>query len=261
MDMNGQSGSSGNEMIVVGLVHPRGSGGFSIRTPIWTLRFTFSAWRDANNVLHRTDLLVKGDMTHDQLNDLMKDIHSLSIVKVRIRNFNNGTAEFVELIDSNVETDRELNQIAAEISQPLTYEHSRFGTFTFDRRVSWWQTSLEWVGQPIRLDLPGEADSPPDDDLLQTVTELWNNQSLWNQRVMDFAVQEKLPLKNEMWLDDDEQPLSPDEFKARMSLESISIYIEGGFAFWHDDGDLFFGHSILVTGNLQDGPTDTDIPG
>jgi hypothetical protein len=29
----------------------------------------------------------------------------------------------------------------------------------------------------------------------------------------------------------------------------------------HDDGDLFWGHSIQVTGTLDEGPTDADISG
>ncbi len=46
-----------------------------------------------------------------------------------------------------------------------------------------------------------------------------------------------------------------------MSLASISVSEEGSFSFWHSDGDLFWGHSIMIAGNLTDGLTDADIPG
>ncbi len=261
MGINQQSSSPTDEMIVVGLVHPKGSGGFSIRTPTWTLDFTFSAWRDSNGVLHRTDLLVKGDVTHDQLNSLMEQIHGLSIVKVRIRNLDHAIAEFVELIDAKVEADHELNQLAVELSEPLTYEHSRFGTFTFDRRLKWWRATLEWSGHRIRFNIPGDENAAPQAELFQTAVELWDNQPLWNQRISDFAVRELLPLKNDSWLDNDEQPLSPDEFNARMSLETICVYNEGRFEFWHHDGNLFFGHSIYVSGDIKNGPDDANIAG
>jgi len=46
-----------------------------------------------------------------------------------------------------------------------------------------------------------------------------------------------------------------------MTLRSITLEQGGVFEFWHDDGDMFGGHSIMVRGTLQDGPTDADIPG
>lgn len=39
-----------------------------------------------------------------------------------------------------------------------------------------------------------------------------------------------------------------------MTLEAIQVDGEGGFEFWFDDGDLFYGHSIHVAGNLEKGP-------
>jgi hypothetical protein len=46
-----------------------------------------------------------------------------------------------------------------------------------------------------------------------------------------------------------------------MTLESITVTPDGSFDFWHNDGDLFYGHSIQVSGNLSQGPTHADIPG
>ena len=46
-----------------------------------------------------------------------------------------------------------------------------------------------------------------------------------------------------------------------MKLESISVRNNGSFDFWHNDGDLFWGHSIQISGNLTDGPKRADIPG
>jgi hypothetical protein len=31
---------------------------------------------------------------------------------------------------------------------------------------------------------------------------------------------------------------------------------DGAFEFWHNDGDLFWGHSILIVGSLEEGLTD-----
>jgi hypothetical protein len=46
-----------------------------------------------------------------------------------------------------------------------------------------------------------------------------------------------------------------------MTLVSITVKSEGSLDFRHSDGNLFYGHSIQVTGNLSDGPTNADITG
>ena len=74
-------------------------------------------------------------------------------------------------------------------------------------------------------------------------------------------MQELLPLKNENWLDEGEAELSADQFKSRMTLESVTVEPGGSFDFWHNDGDLFCGHSIQISGSLSEGPTRADIPG
>ena len=91
--------------------------------------------------------------------------------------------------------------------------------------------------------------------------QLWANESSWQTRIQDYAVRELLPLKNDLWLDDDELDFTPELFKSKMTLQSISVYANGYFSFWHDDGDIFFGHSIQICGNLTDGLTSADIPG
>jgi hypothetical protein len=74
-------------------------------------------------------------------------------------------------------------------------------------------------------------------------------------------VQALLPLKNESWLAEGEVDVTADQFKGRMALESITVHPDGSFEFWHNDGDLFWGHSIQISGCLSKGPTGADIPG
>src|SRR5262249_12068202 len=98
-------------------------------------------------------------------------------------------------------------------------------------------------------------------EAIKTAERLWSAQAAWQRKVDLFAVKELLPLKNESWLGDGEAKLSPQEFRARMELVSITVGDSGQFEFWHDDGDLFWGHSIQICGTLDDGLTDADIPG
>ena len=46
-----------------------------------------------------------------------------------------------------------------------------------------------------------------------------------------------------------------------MSIESISIDESGDVTFWHDDGGLFLGHAISISGTLSEGLTNASIAG
>jgi len=74
-------------------------------------------------------------------------------------------------------------------------------------------------------------------------------------------VRELLNLKNSTWPDDDGRPITAEEFKARMRLDSITIESDASTTFWHDDGDLFYGHSIQVSIDADDHCSGVDIPG
>jgi hypothetical protein len=142
----------------------------------------------------------------------------------------------------------------------MSRRHERFGELTFDPRVGWYEASTTWSGAPVRLNLVAEDDEALNAALAHAV-ELWNDQPGWTARVRDRAVDELLGLKNGTWLEEDEDEVSREAFVGRMVLQSISVHPEGEFEFWHDDGDLFWGHSIQVSGNLQEGPTDAGIAG
>jgi hypothetical protein len=62
-------------------------------------------------------------------------------------------------------------------------------------------------------------------------------------------------------LEEGQDELLPEEFKARMTLDAITVRPDGSFEFWHRDGDMFWGHAIHISGSLLNGPTGADIPG
>ena len=46
-----------------------------------------------------------------------------------------------------------------------------------------------------------------------------------------------------------------------LTVESIGIGSDGTYTVFYDDGDLFWGHVIIVSGSLDGGPDDTTIAG
>lgn len=120
------------------------------------------------------------------------------------------------------------------------------GMLHYEKEYDWYEGRIK-VQQseiPIRLstDEEGEVASACR-RATNFVIELENRA----QSAKEYAVERLLELKNETWIDENEEPSTSEQFKHRMVIESISIDSDGEVSFYHNDGDLFWGHCILVT--------------
>jgi hypothetical protein len=96
---------------------------------------------------------------------------------------------------------------------------------------------------------------------LEVARLLWDDQIGWDRRVRDCAAKELLPLKNENWAEEDGSSVSRDQFEKRVSLQYITVQPDGDFEMCYDDGELFFGHEIIVCGNVHRGMKYASIQG
>ena len=71
-----------------------------------------------------------------------------------------------------------------------------------------------------------------------------------------YAAKELVELANE-WLQDDDEAeideITKEMFINSITLSSLSVYSEGDFEIFFSDGDIFWGHSIIVSGNIHEG--------
>lgn len=249
---------------VIGVVDASGKGGWPEDDDQWTLSFDFDRWKHPTASLKTQPLAVEFTAPKSDYDALWKCIHADSVIRIRARVVEESVvggvprAQLIEFLGED--SDPELNQAAADIQQSVVYEDIHFGQFVLNRRVNWYSTETVWNGKTVTLNLTPD-DSGSIELALQAARTLWQDQNDWAVRIEGFAVHDLLAVKNDNWLDDDEVELTSDEFKARMTLEAITIASDGAFDFWHHDGGLFSGHSIQVCGNLSTGPTSADIPG
>ena len=198
-----------------------------------------------------------------ELEALRQAIHAESIIALRCKLCENSPygdtrAQFVSLLAPPI--DGELEAVLVQFQQPIVMQHPVLGKLVLEKAEDCFEGEINWLGQKISLSLCLDEDGKVL-DALETAKALLADMPQWGKKINDFALAELLPLKNEAWLEEDATPVTADEFLARMQLTSISAYADGGFSFWHTDGDLFFGHAIMVTGSLDEGPTEADIPG
>jgi hypothetical protein len=223
----------------------------------WTFGFTFAAWRIPGGQIQTTSLRLHRKVTDAELAGFSGKITPYAILRIQA-DVVTGLLESV--VDYAVLDDQELQGYVLQLQKPVVRNDPIFGELILDRRSDFYASEIAWCGASIKLRLEPEAHG----DLtgaLKTAHSLWEDQTGWHQKIQEYAAAKLLPLKNRLWLDDDEADLTADEFLQKMSLESITACAEGRFEFWHSDGELFWGHSIQINGTLADGPTRADIPG
>lgn len=89
---------------------------------------------------------------------------------------------------------------------------------------------------------------------------VWNRQESFEALAKEFATKELLKTKNESWLEEGEKPLSENEFVCKMQLISVCAD-DKGIDMCFSDGDLFWGHDIVVSINEKGIPVFVNIEG
>ena len=135
-----------------------------------------------------------------------------------------------------------------------------FGALELDRQSEAYIGKACWCGTEAKLILSC-SNAAELERALEASALLFQQSSQWNSRIRELAVDELLPVKNGNWLEDDETELSREEFLARMLLEYIQVDESGVFVFSHDDDDMFWGHKIIVVGDLKTGLRLAEIAG
>lgn len=246
-------------VLIEGVVSPSsqaGWAGLNDRYKVHT--FTLAAWRCLGGPIVKQDLTVLWPIPAES--EVWGHFEAYSIRRIKVLLSKDGTRAIVEGISPRGSDDESLSAIAKELKNPIVVSTERFGELVLDRSIGWFEGEAVWNGEAIRVTFPVE-EGESIGDALDVAERLWLDQGPWKKRIDDFAVQELLELKNGTWLEEGESELTASEFISRMKLDSIQVFPDGQFEFWHNDGDLFWGHSIQVSGSVTEGPTHADIPG
>lgn len=153
----------------------------------------------------------------------------------------------------------------ADRDDPITFDDPVLGTFRYDRRLSWFVLEREWNGVSTQLTLQGETWHKHDPDigqarlLAQDARRFWDDEAGLLKQCEDKAVEELLELANE-W-QEEHGPVSEEQFRTRISPQSLGLYEGLDFEIWFEDGDLFWGHGILVSGNFETGFRSAEMHG
>lgn len=169
--------------------------------------------------------------------------------------------------------DSELDELAIEISaadeeeraNPLTHDDTALGRLVFNPLLGWFEGKTIFDGRNVTFSFEisqgSERDAAKVDSHAAYTRAVIADLNRWESEARTFACDQLLELKNDVWLDEDEAPLTAAQFGQRMTLDSLVLFNGGSIDFYFDDGDLFLGHTIVVSGSSTDGLTAANIAG
>lgn len=236
-------------------------GGRAGKEKLWRASIGLTAWMEEDSPdIHRGEFVLSTIADDQLLEHLQRRVPRDFIIKFKGRVSEDGKG--LLLLDlPEPAFDPDLKAILEEQKKPVTFWEEGLGTFTLNRQVDWFETELDWLGAEISLVFDQDENRA---DCVMNAKALLADAAGWDKRVREYAADELLSTAND-WAgqmeDEEPQEITREQFVERMELESIEVRADGSFQFWFGDGDLFYGHSIWVSGDLENGPNDAAMEG
>ena len=244
------------ELTILAVTGANGFGGGKTRgETLWTASIGLTAWMEEDSPdIHRGEFVLSTIGDEQLLEVLRRRTRPDFIIKFRGRVSEDGKRLLLlDLPEPGFDPD--LKAILEEQKKPVTFWEEGLGTFTLNRQVDWFETEVDWLGGQISLVFDAGEDRA---EVLQRAKTLLSGAADWDERIRAYAADDLLVSAND-WAEDEE--ITREQFIQRMELESIEIRADGSFEFWFADGDMFYGHSIHVSGDMEKGPDRADMEG
>lgn len=225
---------------------------------LYTFSFELSPWRVKGGTVEEQPMEILRPCGERAVDGLMEVFQKCTSITIRARVGADAAGTSYGLLvkpQTSPCRDKEILAHAKRAAAPIVHKDPSFGKLVFDRQAAWWEGKARWRSRPIRISF----DAPTEEKLKEaarTAKALQRSATRWEDRVREFAQRKLLKLAN-AWLrqeEPDAEPITPAVFQRRIKITSLFIGSKGRFEFDLDDGDLFFGHGISVSGTLTKGP-------
>ena len=157
----------------------------------------------------------------------------------------------------------ELEKILIEYRKTVVLQDDVLGELTYDKQLKSFEGNIAWLRGKIHISLYVDKDNKSGitkaKKLLKTMV---LEQEKWDADLRGFAAKELTKLACE-WAESEEEAtlITEDSFAKRISLSLIWVTSGASFSACFDDDELFFGHSITVSGSLKKGMVSAKIEG
>lgn len=167
------------------------------------------------------------------------------------------------VLESNCSEAR-LEQILAEFRKPVILQLDAGEELLLDKSIGLFSGEGHWNGEEclINMDVDEES-SVTAEDALETWNKLIANSQEWDDKARKFAAEEMTDNANDWALDADEnaEEMTKEDFAKRLIISEVCVSTDGNFEIFYDDDDMFWGHVVIVSGNIETGIDDAYMAG
>ena len=157
----------------------------------------------------------------------------------------------------------ELEEMLIEYRKPVVLQDDILGELTYDKQLKSFEGNMAWLRGEIHISLYVDKDNKSGITKAKKALKIMVlEQEKWDADLRSFAAQELTKLACE-WAESEEEAalITEESFAKRISLSLIWVSSGGSFTAYLDDDELFFGHSIAVSGSLKKGMISAKIEG
>lgn len=152
------------------------------------------------------------------------------------------------------------NSIIEEQSKPLSIIEDDV-TFNYDRTLDWYQGKVVIENKNVSVMLYPETNTTDATESLNTFKQIKKDFKNFYHKVLSQCSKDIRIMANDWREDDDTHEITSEEIYKRIDGD-FEIEIRGkDYTIYFNDDDLFWGHTIVYNGNIENNEFDTTIAG
>ena len=245
---------------LIGLIGANAPGGSKSGDEAWNLGISLVAIRDSDSRVVEQHVHCRMAVSHKDLKKHMNRLKPYQVIEVEIDDDSVPNRIIISKIRKVGLKDKALLAIAEKLKESVVFDGGELGELVLDRRIGCYTGNVEWQNRSIKIRLESSHAEEPV-KAMKWAKVFLDAEDTWSARIGEFVVEQMLDMKNGEWRDDDETEITGAQFLKCIVPTSLDLTEEGDFTFWFDDGDLFFGHTIMVGGDIDHGPRDASLFG
>ena len=171
-----------------------------------------------------------------------------------------------EVLERNC-SEKRLNKLLEKYQEPVIISLKNGEKLLLDKSIGIFSGEGSWNGESCRIHLDMDEqdtatldDAVTADDARETFYKLLENGKEWDDKARKYAAEELTETANE-WLEDDAEEITKEEFAKRLGISEVSVSTDGYFEIFYEDDDMFGGHVVIVSGNIENGIEDANMAG
>ncbi|WP_257913131.1 DUF2262 domain-containing protein [Campylobacter lari] len=152
----------------------------------------------------------------------------------------------VELIENNYK-DEDLKPILDEYIKPVYYKDEVLGIFELDKGLNTFINNINWVDKK-KVEVTFNNDNI--ENSIQILRKIFEDKKELDKKIKEYIASQLLEEANNYNEDADKDEIDEKQFAKFLTFESIAIRSKG-IDFYVDDGDVFWGHVIIVESDFD----------